>query len=80
MAGVTVKCPYCKRALVNRLVDRCLYCERVLPEKLCLSEEDKRRLRLAAQRELEEKHQARRKKEAEEIDAQLEGRWRLETD
>ncbi|UCD48787.1 MAG: hypothetical protein JSW27_14780 [Phycisphaerales bacterium] len=75
-----VKCPYCQRALVNRMVDRCLYCERVLPEELCLSEEDKRRLRLASRRELEEKHQARRRRDAEEIDALIEGRWRLEAD
>jgi len=71
MAGMKVKCPYCQRVLVNRLVDHCLYCERVLPEKLCLSEEDKRRLRLAALRELEEKHQTRRKRDAEELDRRM---------
>ena len=30
MSSLKVKCPYCKRVLVNRLVDRCLYCDRVL--------------------------------------------------
>ena len=69
------RCPHCDRVLVNRMVDRCLYCERVLPEAIRLSEEDKRRLRLASLRELEEKHQARRRKDIEELE-----RWNIETD
>lgn len=73
--SVNPKCPFCERVLVNRMVDRCLYCDRVLPEDLCLSEEDKRRLRLASLRELEEKHQARRRKDIEELE-----RWNFETD
>jgi len=80
MSSLKVKCPYCKRVLVNRLVDRCLYCDRVLPETLCLSEEDKRRLQLASRRELDEKHQERRKKESEEVDALIKDRWRFTTD
>jgi len=80
MSSMNVKCPYCKRTLVNRMVDRCLYCERVLPEALCLSDEDKRRLRLASLRELDEKHQARRKKDAEELDAKMRDRWTLNDD
>ena len=74
MSSMNLKCPYCKRALINRMVDRCLYCERVLPETMRLSEEDKRRLRLASLRELEEKHQARRRKDIEELE-----RWNFET-
>ena len=77
---MNVKCPYCKRTLVNRLVDHCLYCERVLPEKLRLSDEDKRRLRLAALRELEEKRQTRRKRDAEEMDAMVRDRWLMDND
>ena len=77
---MTVRCPYCKRALVNRMVDHCLYCERVLPEELRLNEEDKRRLRLASLRELEERHQARRRRDAEEIDAKLRDWWLEDSD
>lgn len=39
------KCPHCGRSLVNRLVDRCLYCEGELPEPLRLSEPEKEALR-----------------------------------
>jgi hypothetical protein len=39
-----VQCPSCKRAVVNRLIDYCQFCEAALPVELRLSPDEKRAL------------------------------------
>ncbi len=61
----TLRCGECDRALVNRLVDKCLYCGAELDEKMILSEAEKKRLREEETQKLLAERDARIKKERE---------------
>ena len=61
----TLRCGECDRALVNRLVDKCLYCGEELDEKMILSEAEKKRLREEETQKLLAERDARIKKERE---------------
>jgi len=64
------KCPYCGRMLFNRLTDMCLYCAKQLPPELCLSDDEKRRIKEEELRRLDEERAARLKKDREERERQ----------
>jgi hypothetical protein len=69
-ATMNPKCPYCGRTLINRLTDVCLYCAKRLPPQLCLSDDEKRRIKKEELRRLDEERTARLEKDREERERQ----------
>jgi predicted nucleic acid-binding Zn-ribbon protein len=65
-ATMNPKCPYCGRTLINRLTDVCLYCAKQLPPELCLSDDEKRRIKEEELRRLDRERTAQLKKDKEE--------------
>ena len=65
-----VRCPGCKRALVNRLFDYCLYCCVMLPNELRLTEEQKDDIKQRDRAQMTEDRRLREAQTAEENEEQ----------